>query len=228
MGGAWFHFWGCAVAATALAKLDDVPKKRLRIFGVVVIYFIGLLLAVGSMYFAPQSLFPFLFLGGVLILVCWVWPKTSKLGAVAVAVVFSALLVPFAYGCVDGIRHMCRVLRLRSLGSKPEGVKNIEIIPLSAGSGTLNSVIRIVDRNKTATILQALQNTYPYSPNHETIRDPWQVTVRFRSGEKLTFELGRGNRAHPSAAWIDFDHGVYQNERLNGTLTEALAQPLWP
>ena len=225
-GGAWFHFWCCGAAAIALAKLDSVPK-RLRAFCVPIVWSIGLILPIGSMYFAPQPLFYFLFLGCILILLCWTWPKKISFQSVAWAVALFVLLVASAYGCVDGIEHMGRVLRLRSIGSKLDSVDSIEMRPLSVDSGTLGTAIRIADRNKTGEVLRALEDTYPYSPNHEGIHNPWEVTIRFHSGETLTFELGRGNREHPNAAWIKFDRGVYQNKRLYETLVVDHILPQW-
>jgi hypothetical protein len=226
MGGTWFHLWSCAVGTVALARLRNAPP-RLRVFGVIVVYSTGVLIAIGGMYFRPQSLFNFLFLGGILVLFCWVWPKASRLGHVAVAAVFSILLVAFVYGCVDGLGHMRKVLELRFLGSKPDSVESIELVPPASDTSTPAALMRLTGRNRIRAILEALRKTYPYSPNHEGIRNAWQMRLRLQSGERLIFELGQGNRAHPDAAWITFDRCVYQNEKLNRTLTVDLGLPLW-
>ena len=226
MGGAWLQLWSCLVAVIGLAKLRDTPRD-FRAFGAAVVYSIGILIAVGSMYFAPQPLFYFLFLGGLVVVFCCTRPNASKPGGIVAYIAFALLLAAFAYGCLDGILHIRRVLRLKSLQSRADGVALIDLTPLTTNANQPRESIRVVDTNAVAAITEALQGTYPYSPNHERICDPWRVTVQLRSGEKLTFELGRGNRAHPETAWIGFDRGVYQNEHLYQTLTKVLRLPLW-
>ena len=61
----------------------------------------------------------------------------------------------------------------------------------------------------------ALQYTYPYSPNHEGHTKLLQLTITMDSGEKYKILVGKGNHSNQNTAWMQF--------RCNGLSESSLS-----
>jgi hypothetical protein len=162
-------------------------------------------------YFGPQAVFPFLFIGAAVAGLFWFKPKSKFItAAIAALIVF-----PLSVMCVSSIQDMALVTRFRGL--KGDDLREIRFVPAEAGKQTV--VVR--DPSALAQIAATLHSTTPYSPNHESIRNAWEVTMVLTNGSTISCRVGKGNRAHPEMAWIQFDSEVYQNPKLPTVLAET-------
>ena len=84
-----------------------------------------------------------------------------------------------------------------------------------------NQTVRVTEPKAVANIVSSLSYTSPYSPNKESIRQPWHLVIIMRDGSTIGFSLGSGNREHPETTWIQFGVEVYQNAKLAEALREA-------
>jgi len=207
-GGCFYQFWVAVVGTACFAGLCLRLKGIGRVVAWVVLLPIGALLLFGSLYFAPQALFPFMFLAFALASALFVWPKQKARQAVLV----SLLLIPLTAYCFYGFRHMALVCQVRSI--PPSEVAELRFTPVSGQSGTI-----VLSKPEAITnIVMSLRHTFPYSPNHEGIKEPWQLTVSMRDGSQLDLSIGNGSRAHASFVWIQFGVEVYQNAQLREVL----------
>jgi hypothetical protein len=182
---------------------------------IVILLPLGAFLLFGSVYFAPQALFPFLFMAAVVAGVLSLLSRSKTPHAVALAL----LLLPLgAYG-LYGVRHMAAVLALRSL--RADDVIRLRLS--RAGTSFVNPVID--ERQAVESVVRALHRTTPYSPNHESIRRPWRLTITMRDGSSRELDIGDGNVAHPGFVWIQFGVEVYQNPELRQALMKAGVNP---
>lgn len=216
-GGFFYQCWVAVVGAALFGALYPRLSKTGRLLAASALLPIGALLLFGSVYFAPQALFPFMFvafaLGGALFL----WSQSKKSQTLLV----SLLLIPLGAYCLYGLDHMALMVRLRSL--HPEDVAELRFTSVSDDSGEI-----VVSRSDAVeSIVRSLRHTSPYGPNHEGIESPWRVTMAMRDGSSIGFRLGNGNRDHPSFVWIQFGVEVYQNAELREALRTAGVE-LWP
>ncbi len=215
-GGCFYQFWIAVVGTACLAGLYLRLTGGARVVAWVVLLPIGAFLLFGSLYFAPQALFPFMFLAFALASVLFAWPKKKTRQAVSV----SLLLIPLTAYCFYGFRHMALVCQVRSI--PPSEVAELRFTPVSGQSGTI-----VLSKPEAITnIVTSLKQTFPYGPNHEGIKEPWRLAVSMRDGSRLEFRIGNGNRAHASFVWIQFGVEVYQNAQLRGAL-QASGVNLW-
>lgn len=210
-GGCFYQFWVALVGTAFFAGLYPRLSSAGQRLAQVVMFPIGMLLLFGSVYFAPQALSPFMFVAFVLAGALFLWSKSRR----AQAILVSLLLVPLGAYCLYGYGHMALLLRLRSL--QPRDVAELRFGPVSEEEG--NIVVSKPDA--VETIVNSLKDTHPYSPNHEGIEQPWQLTITMQDGSLLDFSVGSGNRVHPSSVWIEFGAEVYQNAQLRKALVAA-------
>ena len=215
-GGCFYQFWVAVVGTACFAGLYLRLKGIGRVVAWVVVLPIGALLLFGSLYFAPQALFPFM---GVAVALFGVLALLSK-SKTRPAVLASLILIPLGAWCGYGFAHMRLVVRLRSL--PPEEVTELRLT--QGSSGSTKTVIN--NREAVERIVRSFKSTAPYSPNHEGIKQPWRLTIVMRDGSSLDLNIGNGNRAHRSFVWIQFGVEVYQNAELRVALLKASAN-LW-
>ena len=206
-GGCFYQVWITAIG-TALAAFYPRLNGIGRLLAWVILLPIGVLLLFGSLYFAPQSLFPFMFLAFALASALFPWSKKKARQAVLVLL----LLIPLAACCLYGFRHMSLVGKVRSI--PPGDVVELRFAPVSGKS----DVIVLSNQEAITNVVMSLRHTFPYGPNHEGIKEPWRLTVSMRDGSQLAFNIGNGNRSHASFVWIQFGVEVYQNAQLREAL----------
>jgi hypothetical protein len=204
------------VGAAAVLGAHTVLKGRLRLWAVGGLFLLGTLLIFGSIYFAPQALFPFLFFGVASSAALWFWTRAMFRRAVLAAL----LLIPLGVFCFYGASHMVLLTRFRGLESR--SVQEIKLVQ----TGTDKTVL-IEGTNACNQILHALAATTPYSPNHEGIRDSWVMTMVLVNGSTIRCRVGKGNSAHPETAWVEVHGNDYQNAELMQVL-QRLEPGLWP
>ena len=202
-GGCFYQVWIAAIG-TALAAFYPRLNGIGRVLAWVILLPIGVLLLFGSLYFAFQALFPFMLLAFALASALFPWSKKKARQAVLV----SLLLIPLAAFCLYGLRHMSLVGKVRSI--PPADVVELRFAPVSGKSG----VIVLSNQEAITKVGMSLRHTFPYSPNHEEIKEPWRLTVSMRDGSQLAFNIGNGNCSHASFVWIQFGVEVYQNAQL--------------
>ncbi len=214
-GGCILQFWIAVAGVLFFGKLFPRLNVGGRRVAQWVLLPVATLLMLGTVYFAPQALFPFLFVALIVVgaLYSWSTSRTTQ------ALLLSLLLVPLGVFCVYGYQRMALATRLRSL--QTSDVAETRFAPLSE-----NTTDIVVDKPEALEIIVAsLKGTYPYSPNHEGIERPWRVTVAMQDGSSVEFEMGHGNRAHPSFAWLQFGVEVYQDPQLCHALAAAGVRP---
>ena len=211
-GGCFYQFWVAAAGLAFFAGLYPRLNRVGRVLAWLIILPIAALLFFGSLYFAPQALFPFMFLAFVLAGALSLWSK----GKAVPAALVSFLLVPLIPYCFAGIDHMALLGRVRSIS--PGDVVEVRLTSLSDRGETI-----VISKPEAITnIVTSLRHIFPYSPNHEGIKEPWQLAVLLRDGSQLVLSIGNGNRAHPSFVWINFERvAAYQNAELRGALRNS-------
>jgi len=215
-GGCFYQIWVAAIGTAFFAGLYPRLNRIGRAFAWVVALPIGVFLLFGSLYVAPQALFPFMFLALALVGALFLWSKEK----VRLAVLVSLLLIPPCLYCSYGGRHMALLCRIRSM--PPSEVAELRFTVASGQSSNI-----VISRPEAITsIVMSLRQTCPYSANHESIKEPWRLAVFLRDGLRLQFSIGNGNRAHPSFVWIQFGVEVYQNAQLREAL-QALGVNPW-
>jgi|ERR1043166_1112751 hypothetical protein len=214
-GGCFFQVWVSAVGLGFWVAFYPRLDGRSRGIAVLTILPLAAFAVWGSLYFAPQALFPFLFTAFVIGGALFRWSRARTWQAIAV----SLLLVPLAAYCFYGARHIRMIMRLRAL--QPDDVAELRLSP-RAGARTASVVGA---REALAIIVPSLRATTPYSPNHETIRQPWRLTIALRDGSSVALDLGDGNRAHPAFVWVQFGVAVYQNPELGEAFARAGVLP---
>ena len=180
----------------------------------------------GTLYFAPQILFPCMALAGAvivsLVLILGVMeaspPRVFPL-SLRQGLIGGLIIVGLVFWCYSAKGYITRIVQLRNLAPT-----NIQAIQFRQFHG--NREFMIENKQLLEDICEALQFTFPYSPNHEGIRERWDITILLTFGERLHFQLGKGNNAHPQTAWIEFGVHVYQNPQLPSVLSRANI-PLW-
>ena len=203
-GGCFYQVWVSVIGLGILAPLLPRLKPLPRALGALIVLPDLLFLLYGSLRFAPQVLFPFVFLAGVTTGACYLWSR-SKL---RLAVILALALIPImADSYFYGVAHMRQVTRIRGL--LPQEIQEVRIEDSSQGR---KMVIR--DGHTLALITKGLSDTSPYSPNHEGISLPRQMIIHLVDGSEINFRIGKGNRAHPETVWIEFGVKVYQNPSL--------------
>lgn len=215
-GGCFYQIWVAAIGTAFFARLYPRLNRIGRGFSWAVVLPIGAFLLLGSFYVAPQALFPFMFLVFALVGALFLWSKEK----VRLAVLVSLLLIPLAAYCSYGVRHIALLYRIRSM---PPG--EVAELRFTAASGQSSNIV--ISRPEAITsIVMSLRQIFPYSPNHESIKEAWRLAVFLRDGSRLQFSIGNGNRAHPSFVWIQFGVEVYQNTQLREAL-QALGVNPW-
>lgn len=198
-------------------------KKSLRLIGTFTTLPIWIAVIFGYNYFNITIFFPILFtsaaIGGIIVL----WSAQKKIAAV-----FLLFILPFLISLWPGaFKHMNYILTVKGL--EPQHVKGIVFVPSSKEKEKEIASVTVTKPEDIARLLAALRETYPYSPNHESLKAPWYwVGIILATGEEIVFRLGRGNKTSISAAWLGFGArglSVYQNHRLFKTI-EALGLPL--
>lgn len=202
-GGCFFQVWHSLVGLAILALLPRL-KRLPRILAAFVLVPDLFFLLYASLRFAPQAMLPFDLLAGVTVGACYLWSRSKPRLAVLVAL---ALIPISADLYFYGIAHMRTIDRLRDLS--PHEIQEVLIEDASQGKKV---VIR--DHESVTRIAECLGDTSPYSPNHEGISQPRQVTICFTDSSVLRFRVGKGNLTHPETAWIEFGVEVYQNPSL--------------
>lgn len=204
---------GLAVLAVLAPRLKPFP----RTLTVLVVVPDAIFLVWGSLHFAPQVLFPFVFLAGVTTGACYLWSRSKPRLAALVAL---ALIPILADSYFYGVAHMRQVDRIRCL--LPQEIQEVRIEGSSQGR---KLVIR--DGQTLALLAKGLGDTSPYSPNHESISLPRQMIIHLVDGSEINFRIGKGNQAHVETVWIEFGVEVYQNPSLYPVLQSlhAFSQP---
>lgn len=201
-GGFFYQLWVALVGLVFFVDVIPQLNANARMLAQLILLPICALLQFGSLYFAPQALSPFLFVAFVVVGMLFLWSTARRSQALLV----SLLLVPLSIYCLHGSRHMILLLKVRSLDPK-------KVSEVSLTSALAAQNIRVTESNVVANILSSLGYTSPYSPNHESIRQPWHVLITMRDGSSIQFSVGNGNRAHPESVWIEFGVEVYQNSQ---------------
>lgn len=207
-GGCFFQVWvsvmGLVVVGALLPRLKPGPRgvaASILLPDAVVLLF-------GAIRFAPQALLPFVLLALAVSGVCWLWSQSRR----RLAAILALALIPIVGDAYFyGLAHMRTVERLRGLSPG-----EIEEVRIERGGPGEAVVVR--DGPTLAAIAEVLGETTPYSPNHEGIREPRKMTIRLVDGSTIEFSVGKGNRAHPETAWIQFGVEVYQNAGLRRLL----------
>jgi len=214
-GGFFYQLWTTGIAVVYVTAGLPMIEPPLRMVNRVFLYPVVPWLLFGSVYFAPQALFPFMFMAFAVGGAVFLWSRQRTRLAVLVAL----LLLPLgAYG-LYGIGHIAVVTRLRNL--EPEDVLRISFIPRSGKE----EVREVTDSSRVSAIVTALRSTSPYSPNHEGIREPWEFRVALQRNDPITCRIGNGNRTHGETVWIQFGVEVYQNPVFYGVLKELQILP---
>jgi hypothetical protein len=211
-GGLFFQLWFSIVSLIGLA-LILAPKRSQgsKLFLRLVILPLVSFISVASIYFAVQALFPFMILS-VLLGALWASGGETKL-----KVIWGSLIIlPLLAYCYYGASHILMVQRLKGLDYRQ--VSQIEFKGMSPVERQDISVL-ITSPEEIKPITDALSQTTSYSPNHESIKNHWCTTITLKSGERFVFRAGKGNRAHPETAWVQFGVEVYQNPALYRALS---------
>jgi hypothetical protein len=215
-GGCFYQGWVALVGTAFFVEFYPRLSERLRVLAKMTLLPMGAFLQFGAISFAPQALFPFMFVALALFGVLFLLSK-SKTPLAGLAFL---ILIPLGAWCAYGFAHMRSVVRLRSV---PPG--EVTELRLSQGSSVSPNTV-ITNREAVERIVRSLKSTTPYSPNHEGIKQPWRLTIAMRDGSSLNLNVGNGNRAHPSFVWIQFGVEVYQNAELRDAFLRASAN-LW-
>jgi len=203
-GGTFFQVWITIVGLSVLAALPPRLKPIPRTVAALVLVPDLLFVLWGTTRFAVQAMLPFLFLAGFTAATCYMWSRSRF----RLAMLLALPLIPVgAEAWFYGLAHVRMVSQLRNLS--PRDIEEIEI-----KDSTRGTVARITDRETLVLIAQALGDTTPYSPNHESISHPRQVTIHLNDGSAMEFAIGKGNSANPKTVWIVFGVEDYQNPSL--------------
>ncbi|MBI1373410.1 MAG: hypothetical protein GC159_11830 [Phycisphaera sp.] len=207
-GGLFFQVWIAAVGLSVLAALPPYLKPWPRAVVSLVLVPDLMLLVWGSTLFAPQLLFPFMFLGGVIGAACYFWSASRR----PPALLFALAAVPLSVGVwAYAVPHMRTLQHLRTLG--PGELREVRI------EDERNKTALVIDDRATLrAIAEQLADTSPYSPNHEGIAQPQRMTLRLDDGSTIDCKIGKGNRVNPDTVWIAFGVEDYQNASLYPTL----------
>ena len=111
LGGCFFQFWVAVVAVFFFVTLFPQLTRTRQMIAQLLLLPIGALLQFGSIYFVPQSLFPFLLVALAVVAGLFWWSSARGPGAVFI----SLLLVPLGIYCLYGLKHMVLLSRVRSL-----------------------------------------------------------------------------------------------------------------
>lgn len=207
-GGFFFQVWMTLVGTAAATELLGRLKRLPRILVGCIAFPLVTFLMFGTIYFAPQLLFPFMFFGGAGCVAIWFWSQAKWIPAGLVAL----LLLPLALYCGYGAKHISQLIRFENL--KGSDLKEIRFTPLTDTHETTT----VREPATLARIADSLRFTSPYSPNHEGIRNPVEMVLLLTDGSTISLSLGKGNRAHPETAWIGFGIEAYQNPQLSRVL----------
>ena len=212
LGGSFLHLWLCLVGGFIVNAVGKSSKASANFFLIPFLFF----LTFSTIYYAPQSIFPFMFTAGIASLTILLWSERKH----KYALVASLILILLLTYCKHGISHMLVVNELRNL--KPDKLSEVCFNSL----GDESQRIIITEPNKLSEIAIAFRNTSPYSPNHEGIVEPWTCTITLDSGEKMECTVGNGNVSHPNTMWLQFDIRTYQNPIMRDKL-ESFGIILW-
>lgn len=215
-GGLWFQAWSSIVWMAALAYAPKASRLLRRGHWFIAVP-IACSAAFASIYYAAQDVLPFAFAGFFVLGA----QQLREKGKGTQSLLMCLLLLPISVWMIASIVDMRHVYEFRHL--RAESVSSIEF----RLAGMPQKSFRLTSRESIASIAHALAYTHPYSPNHESIKEPWSVSIRLRTGRAYDFELGHGNRAYPQAGWIDIGAGTYQNLSLCRVLCSELRLPLW-
>ena len=215
-GGFFFQLWISLVGTAGYVAALVLLNGTYRIVAGSGFFLVVALLSLGTIYFAPQALFPFLFFVGAMAAAVWLRFKSKPRYALLVLL----LLIPLGAYCIHGLSDMATIIRFRKLAGAE--LQAIEFTNLET-----KQKILIESPEARNRIVASLAHTTPYSPNHEGVRNAWEFSLRLKHGSVLRCVVGKGNRAHPEAAWISFGESVYQNADLMRVLKRD-APGLWP
>lgn len=214
-GGLFFQFWcslvGLAYFAIGPAHLARAPRRLAD----AVVLPIACALPLMTIYFAPQALFPFMFLAAAIGRLALLWSEGIRERWAAFALVLA--VCPFLmFWALCYVGHMVQVSEMRNL--RADQVTAV-VFP--------DSGISVTDRADIARITDALSSTTPYSPNHESIRDPRRMEIQLRGRPPIRVSLGKGNSAKADIVWVQFGVEVYMNAPLYKVLVHEMKLPIW-
>jgi hypothetical protein len=215
VGGCFFQVWVSLVGTGGFGFAMLFLKGPGRTLAGIVLFPLVAGLIVGSLYFAPQALFPFLFFGGAFGAAAWFHSRTQ----VRYARIAALLLIPLAGYCFYGAQHMSLVSQFRRLNDG--SIRKITFTPVEERKTIVIDGIDACNR-----IARSLATTWPYSPNHDKPDKYCDVAIELTDGKTIQCRIGKGNRVDPETAWIAFDVAVYQNAELVHAL-ERDAPGLW-
>lgn len=135
---------------------------------------------------------------------------------------FIIILIPLLYLNYYSCLSMHNVYYLKHLNS--EKINKIILV-----NNNKHMQIEIISKTNISQIVAALGNTYPYSPNHEQIQNPWKMIINDGS-ENIELTIGKGNKYATENVWINIPGrfaGIYQNITLYNVLVSELDLAIW-
>jgi hypothetical protein len=219
-------FGGVVLLELACLQVAEFPvTRRLRLAAISLVYFVGCVVTIGSLWFHSVSLFYFPLLGGAVVFMALLTPSLLGFARIARVILAIVVLFPFVLGCASGFGHMFSVVRVRFLADMSNSVTYIELDQRVQSTQELphNKEIRVIDKKQVQSFLSTLRHTYPFHPEHEAMKNPWNVTVRFQNGDSVHFVIGSGSKLVPDAMWIQIDGGHYQSFMMRKVFTELQA-----
>ncbi len=205
-GGVLFcYFWGLAVMGGGAAWCF----RRNPLAGTACALLAFAVLAMSIRYVA----FGWIWAAGAAVICGGIWNERRKHDVRVVGAVCLLFLAVGGAASAAGVVRAWRMMEFRGLAAG-----EVESVVLERNG----RIITVDDREAVAEILDGLQDSYAYLPNHESSRDTWMVTLRLAGGGSVAGKVGNGTRAYADAVYIEWFGAEYQSRKLYRLLRPLL------